>query len=116
MTMKKALLAPFAGALIMMGVATVAHAQDVACADSIGYYLKQHGVDMSKMSGVTVNAQRWDHAGGDENGPIYGYTFQGTPSQCSSGAIQMGLTTGCEISHAATTPGCTIKGIPSVWW
>jgi hypothetical protein len=115
MTMKKALLAPFAGALMMMGAATVAHAQDVPCADTIGFYLKQHGVDMSKMSGVTVNAQRWAHKG-DDNGPIYGYTFQGTPAQCSSGAIQMGLTTGCEISHVATTPGCSIQGIPSVWW
>lgn len=113
--MKKALLAPFAGALMMMSAASVAHAQDVPCADSIGFYLKQHGVDFSKMSGVTVEAQRWAHKG-DDNGPIYGYTFQGTPAQCSSGAIQMGLTTGCEISHAATTPGCTVKGIPSVWW
>lgn len=114
--MRKALLAPFAGALMIVSAATVGHAQDVPCTDTISFYLKQHGVDFSKMSGVTVNAQRWAHAGGTDNGPIYGYTFQGTPSQCSSGAIQMGLTTGCEISHAATTPGCTIQGIPSVWW
>ncbi len=113
--MKKALLAPFAGALMLMSAATVAHAQNVPCADAVGSYLKELGVDMSKMSGVTVKAQRWAHKG-DDDGPIYGYTFSGTPSQCSSGGIQMGLTTGCEISHVATTPGCTIKGIAPVWW
>lgn len=113
--MKKALLAPFAGALLLISGATVANAQDVPCADAIGNYLGQLGVDFSKMSNVSVNAQRWAHKG-DDNGPIYGYTFSGTPAQCTSGGIQMGLTTGCEISHAATTPGCSIKGIPSVWW
>lgn len=113
--MKKALLAPFAGALMLIGGATVAQAQDVPCADVIGAYLGQHGVDFTKMSNVSVNAQRWAHKG-DDNGPIYGYSFSGTPAQCTSGAVQMGLTTGCEVSHAATTPGCSIKGIPSVWW
>jgi hypothetical protein len=113
--MKKALLAPVAGALMMIG-ATAAQAQDLPCADSVGAYLQQFGIDASKMSNLTITPQRWAHAGGSENGPIYGYSVTGTPAQCSSGGLQMGLTVGCEISHAATTPGCTIKGIPSVWW
>lgn len=113
--MKKALLAPFAGALMLISAGSVAHAQDVACASAISAYLKELGVDMSKMTNVTVQAQRWAHKG-DDDGPIYGYTFTGTPAQCSSGGITMGVTTGCEISHAATTPGCTIKGIAPVWW
>ncbi|MFO1152426.1 MAG: hypothetical protein U1E42_02005 [Rhodospirillales bacterium] len=115
MTMKKALLAPFAGALMLMSVGSVVQAQDVPCASAIASYLKEVGVDLSKMTGVTVEAQRWAHKG-DEGGPVYGYSFSGTPAQCSSGGIQMGLTTGCEVSHAATTPGCTIKGIAPVWW
>jgi hypothetical protein len=67
------------------------------------------------MSNVSVNAQRWAHKG-DDNGPIYGYSFSGTPVQCTSGGIQMGLTLGCEVNHAVTTSGCSIKGIPSAWW
>jgi hypothetical protein len=114
MTMKKALLAPVAGALMLVAGTVGAQAQD-ACSTQISLYLKQFGVDYSKMTDVTLTPQRWAHKG-DANGPIYGYSFEGTPAQCSSGSIQMGLDTGCEVSHAATTPGCTIKGIPSVWW
>ena len=114
--MKMALLAPVAGALMLIGGTVGAQAQDATCVPEITTYLKQFGVDYTQMSNVTVSAQHWAHAGGSGDGPIFGYSFQGTPAQCSSGAVQMGLTTGCEVSHAATTPGCTIKGIPSVWW
>jgi hypothetical protein len=113
--MKKAWLAPVVGAMMLIGGTTAAVAQDVACGDTIASYLKEVGVDFTKMSNVSVTAQRWAHKG-DDNGPIYGYSFSGTPAQCSSGGIHMGLTTGCEINHAVTTPGCSIKGIPSAWW
>lgn len=114
--MRNPLLAPIAGALFLIAGTVGAQAQDATCSAEITAYLKQYGVDYSKMSNVTLTAQRWAHKGGSDNGPIFGYTFEGTPAQCSSGAIQMGLDTGCEIDHAATTPGCTVKGIPSVWW
>lgn len=114
--LKKALLAPVAGALLLVAGTVGAQAQDATCTAEITAYLKEYGVDFSKMTNVTITPQRWAHQGGEANGPIFGYSFQGTPAQCSSGAIQMGLDTGCAVSHAATTPGCTIKGIPSVWW
>lgn len=116
MTMKMALLAPVAGVLMLIGGTVGAQAQDATCSAEISAYLKQFGVDSSKMTDTTITAQHWAHKGGSGDGPIFGYSFQGTPAQCSSGSIQMGLDLGCAVSHAATTPGCTINGIPSVWW
>jgi hypothetical protein len=101
-------------AAVMTTVGGAAQAQQHVCQANIAQALAEHGVMLSEVRNLTWQTLHWAAPG--RNGPVSGYQFYGQPASCSSGDLNISVTTGCEISDMHTEGGCMIKGIPNYWW
>lgn len=111
--MKRFLIATAAG-FAMLGVGA-AHAQQNVCQPNLAQALSTYGVNVSDMSNTSWTTTRWAHPG-DDDGPISGYQFSGTPKSCTSGSLYVSMDTGCTVTNMHTGGGCKIKGVPDHWW